>query len=161
MGVVLVKLYKDLGQARAAVEALLQGGFKAEELTVVGSTSALARLEALKGASRGRVAVDGRSLEVAGPLSGQASQGELTTVLREVLGVPEDVLEYYRFGLVTGGLLLGVPGDEGRGEEARKLLRRLGGRGVEKTKSPGFDRATRMTGSDPVDAKMTGDFRRY
>jgi hypothetical protein len=65
-----------------------------------------------------------------------------------------------------GGILISVQTDEARIPQAREVLRNAS---VEATpaiegmwaSSPAFPAAERMSATDPIDAKMTGDFRKY
>lgn len=81
-------------------------------------------------------------------------------------GLFKETLDYYELGLVIGGKILKVEADEGKADEARAILQQAGAKvGVEKmdmwSSSPGFNNEDRMSATNPVDAPMTGDFRKY
>lgn len=86
----------------------------------------------------------------------------MKTRLKEALGVSPETAEYFSFGLGASGVLVVVETDEAKAGEAKALL---GHRAPERkpvgAASPGFDKASRMSSTNPVDATMTGDFRKY
>ena len=151
---VIVKLFRDPRHAARAVADLLAKGFKAEEIGMLGKAEVglEVAMKAGKDPSRWQLSGVGEVVAV-GPLA-QDEQAPL-----KVLGLPVDVMGYYEMGLKVGGVLLTVHGVR-KEEEARRLLHQAEVEPGEKT-GGGFPKAERMTASDPVDAKMTGDFRRY
>lgn len=154
MSKAIVKLFRDPGQAAKAVADLLAKGFKAEEIGILGKAEP--SLEAVRKVgrdpSRWQLAGVGEVVAV-GPLA-RDEQAPL-----KALEMPEDVLGYYDIGLKVGGVLVSVHSQQKEGE-ARRLLHRAEVAPGEKVEG-GFPKAERMTASDPIDAKMTGDFRRY
>ena len=81
-------------------------------------------------------------------------------------GLSEEALSYYRLGLALGGMVVRVSTDESKADEARKILRVAGSkplteRAPQWANSPGFAAASRMSSTNPVDAPMSGDFRKY
>ena len=82
------------------------------------------------------------------------------------LDVPEDTAAYYEFSASIGGILISVKADEARIPQARDILRNAGlgatpAREEMWASSPAFPVAERMSATDPNDARMTGDFRKY
>ena len=154
MSKAIVKLFRDPGHAVKAVADLLAKGFKAEEVGILAKAEASLEVARNMGKdpSRRQLAGVGEVMAL-GPLA-QDEEAPL-----KALELPQDVLGYYEMGLKLGGVLLSVHSQKKEGEARRLLLRaevplgeKAGG---------GFPRAERMTASDPIDAKMTGDFRRY
>ena len=137
----VVKLFRDPLVAARAAEELKSKGFKAEEI--------------------GILVRDG---EKAKKLGTKVTK-EIGTALTK-LDLPEDTLRYYEFGASVGGILISVQTDEARLPQAREVLRGtdLGAAPSSEemwASSPAFPAAGRMTATDPIDAKMTGDFRKY
>ncbi len=133
------KLFREPGEANAALDGLKAKGFKPEEVVIVANEQ---RAKA--------IGSDVKSMSDLGKLAG--------------MGVPEATIEYYKYVVAVGGIVVGVQGDEARVAEAQALLR-----GVEPCvcdeqacdTSPGFYAAGRMTATNPLDATMSGDHRRF
>lgn len=137
-----VKFFRDPLTAEKAAQDLRSQGFKAEEI---------------------RILV--RDKEKAERLGAEATE-EIGAALTNWLDLPEETLRYYEFGVSIGGVLISVHTDEARLPKARQILRDADlavtpARGEMWASSPAFPAAGRMTETDPIDAKMTGDFRRY
>ncbi len=160
------KLFKDPVNAEKAAQELKSKGF--EEIGIlVRHRDKAARFPALE------------TKEVALPEAGSAlalgtmatalagaSGEEAIAALTSFLDLPEESVRYYDFGISVGGVLVAVQADEARLSQAREILRQAdvlvtAARGEMWASSPGFGAASRMTETDPLDAKMTGDFRRY
>lgn len=96
-------------------------------------------------------------------ISGTAGS-DLEEVLVGLWGLDEETVRYYRFGVSLGGVVVGVHIEEAQAAEARRILRDAESipqqRGMW-ANSPAFPAAGRMTATDPVDAPMSGDFRKY
>ena len=166
-----VKLFKDPQQAEKAVADLKAAGYKAEDIGILTASISAAK----KLAGDATFATD-LKLPGVGPV---CAIGPLATVLNEVitakgdseaalattLNIPEETVKYYEFGVAVGGVLISVHADEGRSSKAQAILRSAGAETAEKgarwSKSPGFASASRMTQTNPIDAPMSGDFRRY
>lgn len=166
-----VKLFKDPQQAEKAVADLKAAGYKAEDIGILTASISAAK----KIAGDATIAAD-LSLPEAGPV---CAIGPMATILKEVttakgdgeaalaatLSIPEETIKYYEFGVAMGGVLVSVHTDEGRSSTAQAILRSAGAETAEKgarwSKSPGFASASRMTQTNPIDAPMSGDFRRY
>jgi len=154
MSKAIVKLFRDPGHAAKAVADLLTKSFKSEEIGILVKADVGLELAGKMGKDPARRQLAGVGEMIAfGPLA-QNEEAPLKT-----LELPQDVLGYYEMGLRLGGVLLSVHSQKKEGEVRRLLLRAEVTPG-EKAEG-GFPRAERMTATDPVDAKMTGDFRRY
>lgn len=137
----VVRLFRDPVIAAKAAEELKSRGFKAEEIGILV-----------------------RDREKAERLGTEATE-EIGAALAN-LDLPEDTIRYYEFGVSVGGVLISVNADDARLAQAREILRGADlavapARGEMWASSPAFPAAGRMTETDPLDAKMTGDFRRY
>ena len=93
------------------------------------------------------------------------SGADLETALAES-GLSEEALNYYKLGLSLGGTVVKVSTDEAKADEVQKILQGVGAKvGVEKfpmwASSPGFTVASKMSATNPIDAPMSGDFRKY
>jgi len=83
--------------------------------------------------------------------------------LADTWGLDEETVKYYQFGLAIGGILVGVQTDEAKTADVRKILRSAES-SPEREKmasSPAFKQASRMSATNPIDAPMSGDFRKY
>lgn len=165
-----VKLFKDPIKAEKAAAELEAKGFKADEIGILVHD----KKKAVKFTGTKTVEV---TLPQAGPAvalgamatalsKAGASSEEAMAALTDVLGLPEETVRYYEFGLVAGGVLISVHAEEARLSQAQEILRSAdvlvaAAKGEMWGSSPGFASAGRMAETDPIDAKMTGDFRRY
>ena len=139
MSKVETKLFREPDEAKQAVSDLKGKGFKESEIVVLASQE--------------------RAKELGAEVKAVTDPGKLTEI-----GVPEETVNYYQYSLPSGGIVVSVQGDEARVEQAQEVLRTVpvcscGDRicGA----SPGFQAASRMSATNPVDAPMSGDFRRY
>lgn len=141
MAKVVAKLFRDPLSAEKAAKELKSQGFKADEIGILV-----------------------RDREKAERLGTEATE-EIGAALTNLLDLPDEALRYYEFGVTVGGVLISVHSDETRLPQAREILRGADvgvvARGEMWASSPAFPAAGRMTETDPIDAKMTGDFRRY
>ena len=141
MSSVVVKLFKDPVVAAKATGELKSKGYKAEEI--------------------GILVRDGDKAKALGAKVTDEIGAALTK-----LDVPEITAAYYEFNASMGGILISVQADEARIPQAREVLRKAS---LEATparegmwaSSPAFPAAERMSATDPIDTKMTGDFRKY
>jgi hypothetical protein len=162
-----VKLFRDPLNAEKVAEELKAKGFKGDEIGV------LARSKE----KRAKLAI-ADTAEVTLPQAGATTaMGAMTTALAKVgseeviatlassLGISEEVAKYYDFGISVGGVLISVLADEARLPQAQDILRAADVHAMPTASdiatSPGFALASRMSKTDPLDAKMTGDFRKY
>ena len=135
---VATKLFREPLEAKKAIEDLKAKGFKDDDILVVATAE---RAEALKG------------------LKAETDAGKLAE-----MGVYEETIEYYKYSLPSGGIIVSVKADEAKLEDAKQVLRAVPvcscGDRICGT-SPGFQVASRMSATNPIDAPMSGDFRRY
>ena len=94
------------------------------------------------------------------------SGADLVGIALAESGLSEEALSYYRLGLTLGGMVVRVSTDESKAEEVRNILRVTGAkplteRAPQWANSPGFAAANRMSATNPIDAPMSGDFRKY
>ncbi|MCK5430935.1 MAG: hypothetical protein KAI94_15765 [Anaerolineales bacterium] len=83
--------------------------------------------------------------------------------LADTWGLDEETVKYYQFGVALGGILIGVKADEAKSADVRKIMRSAESSPEREkvTSSPAFKQASRMSASNPIDAPMSGDFRKY
>lgn len=83
--------------------------------------------------------------------------------LADVWGLDQETVKYYQFGVALGGILVGVKADEAKASEVRKVMRSAESspERVKVVSSPAFKQANRMSATNPMDAPMSGDFRKY
>ena len=136
---VVTKLFREPVEAEQAVNELKAKGYKAEEIVVITS--------------------EPRARELGSDIKPLSDANKLTE-----MGVPEATVKYYDYSISAGGIIVGVQADEARADQAQELLRTIPvcsiGDRIHGT-SPGFQAASRMSATNPVDAPMSGDFRRY
>ncbi|MEE8372418.1 MAG: hypothetical protein V3R87_01600 [Dehalococcoidia bacterium] len=133
------KLFREPQEAKQAIGDLKAKGFKDDEIVVLASAE--------------------RAKELGADVKTATDPSKLTQI-----GVPEDTVSYYQYSIPSGSIVVGVQADESRVAQAQEVLRAipvcsLGDR-IRGT-SPGFQKASRMTATNPMDAPMSGDFRRY
>lgn len=136
------KLFRDVEVAEKAAKELKSKGFKATEIKVL-------------------VQDKGKAQRL-----GTEATEDIKAALTSVSDLPEETRSYYEFAVSIGGVLINVDADETRLAQAREILRGADlevapAKGQMWASSPAFPVAGRMTETNPIDAKMTGDFRRY
>lgn len=163
----VVKLFRYPEEAAEAVAQLKKKGYGADKVGVLLSERskevlAAAALPEASGASlpeAGSVVALGMASAVA-----EKAKAELRAALGEGWGLDEETLDYLQFGILQGGAVVGVDADEAKAKEVKALLR-AASRRMEREPmwagSPGFTAASRMSETNPVDAPMSGDFRKY
>lgn len=161
----VARIYRDPADAQRAVEKLLSAGFRAGDVGVAARLEHTAK--SVFGEKTVSVALSGASLAASGALAAALGDGSgegkrAAETLATALGVSQEAAEYYDFVLGAGGVLVAVNAAEGKEPEIARILGEADSvpqkAGVS---SPGFKAASRMAGSNPVDAAMTGDFRKY
>ncbi|MBI2957343.1 MAG: hypothetical protein HYY32_00730 [Chloroflexi bacterium] len=167
MSKLVSRLYRDPADAKQAVEHLVASGYKAHDIGILARTEDMARQ--VLGGKVGNISFHtvAEHLVAAGclipaltRLPGQASK--FSETLKEALGVGQEVGEYYEFGLGANGVLVVVQTEEAKAGEVRAILGQSASAAkVAGNSSPGFVKAGRMSSTNPVDATMTGDFRKY
>ncbi|MDP2952313.1 MAG: hypothetical protein Q8O76_03240, partial [Chloroflexota bacterium] len=149
----LVKLFQDPLAAEKASHELKAHGFKDEEIGT------------LRGGQDGGLSLPGvGSVKAQGPVAAALADagGDPGLALAKLWGLPQDALAYYEVGLSLGGVVVSVHAPDKRLQKARTILRSAEHSSpVEQQRTPGFLKAGRMSGTNPIDAQMTGDFRRY
>ena len=139
MAKVATKLFREPKEAIEAVSVLKGKGYKEDAIVVITSAE--------------------RAKTLATDVKPISDMGKLTE-----MGVPEDTVNYYQYPVEIGGILVIVQGDEGGVAQAQELLRGVVACPSEDRShgtSPGFLQASRMSATNPMDAPMSGDFRRY
>ncbi|MBI4287119.1 MAG: hypothetical protein HY671_01670 [Chloroflexi bacterium] len=163
----IARLFRDPESATKAIGELLAKGYKQEEIGLLMRLKDGRRLLSLVGSKTAEVTLP-RVGEVTalGALAKDlaAEKEDAGKALAKAIGASPETYSYYEFGLTTGGVLVTVHGEEAHLAQALRLLRSAQN-GVlpiqRKTPNAGFNNASRMAATDPMDAKMTGDFRRY
>jgi len=157
---VQTKLFRRPEDAKKAIHELKAKGIKAEEIGVITGGKGKQEISDVKPvADVGSVTAMGHatSLSKAG--------GDLAKELGEFWSVPEDTVNYYQRGISLGGIVVSVHADEVHAEKAHEVLRTAAAHPRKKMPlqeiSPGFLKASRMSSTNPIDAPMSGDFRRY
>ena len=161
----IARLFRDPESAQKAVGELLAKGYKQEEIGVLLRLKDGRRLLSLVGSGASQVTLPKvGEVTALGALAKHLPSEEADKALAKIIGATSDTYGYYEFGLSTGGVLVTVHGEEEHLSKALRLLRSASS-GVlpigKSTPNPGFNKAARMSATDPMDAKMTGDFRRY
>ena len=138
----IVKLFRDPAQAAKAAEELKAQGFKADDIGLLVSEGATADKMGAK-----------VTKDIGAALS---SMGDVT----------EEAIKYYEQGASLGGVLISVKGDEASLDKAQGIMRQADFADAPNrfdmwSSSPAFPAAGRMSAIDPLDAKMSGDFRKY
>jgi hypothetical protein len=157
---VQTKLFRRPEDAKKAINELKAKGFKAEEIGIVTSGKGKKEMGDVKPvADVGPVTAMGHATSL--------SQGgsDLVKALGEFWGVPEDTVNYYQRAVSLGGIVVSVHADDAHAEKAHEVLRAAAAHPRKKMPlqeiSPGFLKASRMSSTNPIDAPMSGDFRRY
>jgi len=138
----IVKLFRDPQGAAKAIKELKSKGFKADEV--------------------GILVRDG---ERAKKVGAKATK-DVGAALARIEGLSAEAIKYYENAASVGAILVSVSADEKRLANARQIMRDADFAGAPNkfdmwSASPGFPKAEKMSATHPVDAKMTGDFRRY
>lgn len=169
MAKAVTKLFREPQQAESVIDKLKAEGYQAREVGILiqekgdGETFAPDLVPVTKDISfpgMGAVIAKGA---VAAAITGGS---EPRAALIDLWGVSEETLSYYQSGLSLGGVVISVHAEGARLEEARQLLREAGVKPLTErsprwASCPPFDLASRMSETNPIDAPMTGDFRRY
>jgi len=147
----VVRLFRDPGLACQAVQELLAQGFSPQEIGILGKPQDSQEVCKLAGQQPSSVELGGLGvLTATGPLVQDPKKA-----------LAADTWGYYEMGLRLGGVLVSVHPQGKDGSRARQVLGRAEVVRRGETAKGAFSKANRMTATDPVDARMTGDFRRY
>ena len=138
----IVKLFRDPARAAKAADELKSQGFKAEDIGLLVSDGAIANK------------------------LGTKATADIGKALSQVEDIPEEAIKYLEQGASLGGVLISVKGDEASLDKAQGIMRQADfadapNRFEMWSSSPAFPTAGRMSATDPLDAKMSGDFRKY
>lgn len=159
---VVSKLFRNPQDAARAVSALKQKGFAEKEISILAPNK-----KGIDKLFQGKVSELSRGDKVvaSGFLAAALSGGaDLMGSLAKALETSAEKVEYYQFGVSTGGALVSVHAGEHRAPEAQEVLREtesIPARQAVRESSPGFIVASRMSATNPIDAPMSGDFRKY
>jgi len=167
MAKAVAKLFRDPKNAEKAIKDLKTHGFDVKEIGILMRQGEEAHL--LHSVAKGMASAQASLPEIGttigtGPLAAALKQADPGAALTEALGITPEAYEYFRFGILVGGILVSIHDSEERLVEAQAILRAV----VPKpqvvetgAKSPGFAVADRMNATNPMDAPMSGDFRKY
>ncbi|MBI2854412.1 MAG: hypothetical protein HYX87_05775 [Chloroflexi bacterium] len=160
------RLFRNPADAEHAVKALISAGIPASKIGVLAKSETTVKSVLKDGVSKVYFSGVG-NLVVAGSLAPSLSkasgaESKLASTLAGTLGLAHEAGEYYEFVLGAEGVLVAVDEAEGKAAEARKILAKADAAPTKSgVTSPGFYEAARMSATNPVDAAMTGDFRKY
>ncbi len=163
----IARLIRDPKIAETALKELQDHGFNHSKVGFLArqGDAASKLLAHLKGAATAQATLPEVGTAVgAGPLAAALKESDPGAAIIKALEITPEAWEYYRFGLVAGGILLAVQGEEAKLTEARTILKKAELRPAVMhagANSPGFATADRMSATNPIDAPMSGDFRKY
>ncbi len=164
MAKAVTKLFRNPESAANALDALLAQGFKETDLSILLRPKDRDRLGPL---AQKATPLDfpgvGDTLAAGSLAAGLTADGEdPAKALMGALEISQEAFDFYQLGLSLGGILVSVHGEGEKLAKAPDILRAAETTPQEtEVTSPGFATATRMCATDPIDEKMTGDFRRY
>jgi len=138
----IVKLFRDPARAAKAADELKTQGFKAEDIGLLVSDEAIANK------------------------LGTKTTADIGKALSQVEDIPEEAVKYYQQSASLGGILISVKGDDASLDKAQGIMRQADFADAPQyfdmwSSSPAFPVAEKMSATDPLDAKMSGDFRKY
>ena len=165
----VVKLFRNPQDADKTLTLLKKNGVAASDISVI-----LHQTEENKpfvnrvgdlGAKSAAATNVGQVLS-AGPVSTALKEAKdsLAAALVKYLGISDEQAKYYEFVIGIGGIVVAVQADDAKAPKVRELLKQadtVSKPAPTSAKSPGFIKASRMATTNPVDAPMSGDFRRY
>jgi hypothetical protein len=167
MSKLVSRLYRDPADASAAVHHLISSGYKSNDVGVIARSERTARSVLGEKVDKTVVHAVDEILVATGFVApaltnGMGQTGGLAAALAQVLGVRDEAAEYFEFGLGLDGVVVVVQTEESKVTEVHAILgesaanpRPVGVSGS------GFEKSARMSATNPVDATMTGDFRKY
>ncbi len=160
---VVTKLFRDPMDAAKALGQLKAKGYTEKEVSLLAlNKGGAAKLLTGKvvNLSKGESAI--ASGPVVATLTGEGE--DLEAKLVKALETTEEKADYYRFSLGAGSALVSVHTGEGQAKQVRDILNKaesIPQPKPAKESTPGFVAASRMSTTNPIDAPMSGDFRRY
>lgn len=162
---VAIKLFRDPDVAKKVMRDLGTRGYKAQEIASVGRGSHEKGAVHVNVPELGDIEVTGVAAAAVKEAGAHPSKEALLAALTKAWGVAEDATIYYELGLSMGGTVVSVHAEEPRLAKAQEVLRQGDQAAVQRTvpwsNSPGFKQAKRMLKTDPRDAEMSGDWRKY
>ncbi len=164
MAKAVAKLFRNPESAARALDALKSEGFKEADLCVLLRPKDKDRLGPLAEKATALDFPGVGDILVAGSLASGLTAGgeEDAKALVGALEISLEAFDFYQLGLSLGGILVSVHGEGEQLAKAPHILRSAETVPQEaEATSPGFATASRMCATDPIDEKMTGDFRRY
>lgn len=165
MAAVALKLFRDPEVAKKVVKDLTAQGYKAQEIATVGRGDHEKGAVHVKVPALGDIVATGLAVAAVKEAGAKPSKVALLAALVKAWGIAEDASTYYELGLSMGGTVVSVHAEEPRLAKALEVLRQSDKAAVQRTvpwsNSPGFKRAKRMLKTDPRDAEMSGDWRKY
>jgi len=167
MAKAIAKLFRDPKNAEKAIKELKTHGFDIKEIGILMRQGEEAHLvhSLTKGAASAQASLPEVGIAIGtGPLAAALKQADPGAALAEALGITPEAYEYFRFGILVGGIVVSVHDTEERLAKAGAVLRAAVPKPqLEETgsKSPAFAMAERMNATNPIDAPMSGDFRKY
>ena len=157
---VQTKLFRRPEDAKKAIHELKAKGIKAEEIGIITSGKGVKEI----GDSLKPSAAVG-SMTAMGHATSLKEGSDMAKALGEFWGVPEDTVNYYQHVVSLGGIVVSIHADDAHAEKVHEVLRAATAHPRKKSPlqeiSPGFLKASRMSSTNPIDAPMSGDFRRY
>lgn len=138
----VIKLFRDPDCAAKAAEELKSKGFKDNEVVLWVSDSNKAQKLGVKATK------------------------DIESALVKVEGLNQEAVQYFSGAASVGAILLSVSADESRIDKAKAIMRDVEFASLPNkfdmwSSSPGFPSAEKMSATNPLDAKMSGDFRKY
>ncbi|MBI4216302.1 MAG: hypothetical protein HY687_02760 [Chloroflexi bacterium] len=165
MPAVAIKLFRDPDIAKKVMQDLGARGYKAQEIASVGRGSHEKGAVHVKVPEMGDIVATGVAAAAIKEAGAKPSKEALLAALAKAWGVSPDSITYYELGLSMGGTVVSVHTEEPRLAQAQEVLRQGDQAAVQRTvpwsNSPGFKQAKRMLKTDPRDAEMSGDWRKY
>ncbi|MDZ4245870.1 MAG: hypothetical protein U1D67_02000 [Dehalococcoidia bacterium] len=167
MAKIVIKLFRDPRQASEVLGVLKKQGFKDDEIGLIarsnGNQVFSKASQTINFSEAGEIVAQG---PVQSPLKEAGSAAEkpgLAAALSKILELPEETGSYLEFGITVGGILVSVHAEDTKAQKARDVFRSSNFTAKPKVvnSSPGFSIAERMAATDPIDAPMSGDFRKY
>ena len=167
MAKVVAKLFRDPASAEKVASELKAIGYKADEIGILVCDNQKAEKFARDiGVLPTTEVAPIIALGWLANALNETAKEDLACALTQLLDASEETYNYWSFGISVGGVLVSIRADETRLPQMQGIFRSVSAKATgDRTgiwaNSPGFARAGRMTATDPIDAPMSGDFRRY
>ncbi|MFC1974123.1 hypothetical protein ACFLU2_02075 [Chloroflexota bacterium] len=166
---IATKLFRKPEDAEEALAELKSSGYRAEGLGVLVAEGSDSKRFVSKDAPKtevvtlpgvGAVVAIGAAATVLGGAANRDPESALT----ESWSVTEETIDYYRFGISLGGVVVSVDAEGSDFAKAAGILRAASKSESDckagYASSPGFAAASRMSATNPIDAPMSGDFQK-